>query len=286
MSLVDSTCKRKSGKIERVYRIGNFGKHLRQNSGTALPLTLKWMGLLICLMILCSCGSQLPFVKDNDASTQKVILKNPPKSIAILPFGNKTEEEGLDKFVRTTVYSHLTPQPYIDIELHEVDRKLRRYNLLNYEKFCKVSVKRLGRILGCDAVVIGEVTEFQRVYAGLYSQMAVGASISIWDTRSGKKLWSDHHVTRHHEGGIPLAITDLALISIRSGLNLRESERVKAVDELSRLLISRVPVPDTKGKRPKLVSLKRLTKKKISTTKGTKLRSLKKLTKVNHQQYR
>jgi hypothetical protein len=267
---------------------------LRLSSGTGLPsgsawrLTLKWMATLICLMILCSCGLQLPFVKDNDASSQKVILRNPPQSIAILPFGNKTEVEGIDEFVRTTVYSHLTPHPYKDIELHEVDRKLKRYNLMNYEKLRQVSAKRLGRILGCDAVVIGEVTEFQRVYAGFYSQMAVGASITIWDTRSGKKLWSDQHVTRHHEGGIPLAITDLAMISIRSGLNLRDSEKIKTVDELSRHLISRFPVPDAyiNAKGSRLVSLKRLTKKKNSTPNSTKLRSLKKLTKGHHQQYR
>jgi hypothetical protein len=235
-------------------------------------------------MILCSCGSQLPFVKDDDTSSQRAILRNPPKSIAILPFGNQTEVEDLDEFVRTTFYSHITPHAYKDIELHEVDRKLKRYNLLNYEKLSHVSAKRLGRILRCDAVVIGEVTEFQRVYAGIYSQMAVGASITIWDTRSGKKLWSDKHVTRHHEGGIPLAITDLAMISIRSGLNLRDSEKVKTVDELSRYLISRVPVPDPylNVKGSKLVSLKRLTKAKNKTSPNSpKLKSLKKLTKGN-----
>ncbi len=287
--MVDSTGKRNSGKTERVYRIVNFGKQMRSDSGSGLPsgdalrLPLKWMVPLICLMILCSCGSQRPSVKDNEASNQKVILRNPPKSIAILPFGNKTEVEGIDEFVRTTVYSHLTPHPYKDIELHEVDRKLRRYNLMNYEKLSHVSAKRLGRILRCDAVVLGEVTEFQRVYAGVYSQMAVGASITIWDTRSGKKLWSDEHVTRHHEGGIPLAITDLAMISIRSGLNLRDSEKVKTVDELSRHLISRVPVPADPSINPKgskLVSLKRLTKAENKTSPGaTKLNSLKRLTK-------
>ena len=154
--------------------------------------------------------------------------------------------------------------------------------MLDYEKFNRASAKRLGRILHCDAVVIGEVTEFQRMYAGVYSQMAVGASIAIWDTRSGKKLWSDEHVTRHHEGGIPLAITDIAMISIRSGLNLRESEKVKTVDELSRHLISRFPVPDTaiNAKGSKLVSLKRITKAQNESSPGTsKLKSMKKLTK-------
>ena len=292
--MFDSTAKSKSGKTERSYRTRDFGRHLRLDSGTGLPsgyalrLIPKWMVPCICLMILCSCGAQLPYITDDDATGQRVILRNPPKSIAILPFGNKTDEQDLEKFVRTTIYSHLTPHPYTDIELHEVDRRLRRYNLLNYAKLCQVSVKRLGQILHCDAVVMGEVTEFSRVYAGVYSQMAVGASISIWDTRSGKKLWSDQHVTRHHEGGIPLAITDLAFITIRSGLNLRESERVKTVDELSRYLISRVPLPDTgsKGKSSKFVSLKRLTKKKNSPPSTKKLRSLKKLTNVTHQQYR
>jgi hypothetical protein len=160
---------------------------------------------------------------------------------------------------------------------------------MNYDKLCKVSVKRLGRILRSDAIVLGEVTEFQRVYAGVYSQMAVGVSISIWDTRTGKKLWSDEHVTRHHEGGIPLAITDLAMISIRSGLNLTDAEKVKTVDELSRHLISRVPVPSLygDGTGSKLVSLKRLTKKKNNvsdTSSSTKLKSLKKLTKGSPQQ--
>ncbi|MCK4985318.1 MAG: hypothetical protein KAS40_07360, partial [Desulfobacterales bacterium] len=83
-------------------------------------------------------------MKDNDESSQRVILSNPPKSIAILPFGNKTEVEDIAEFVRTTFYSHLTPHPYRDIELHEVDRKLKRYNLMNYDKLCNVSVKRLG----------------------------------------------------------------------------------------------------------------------------------------------
>ena len=290
--LGDSTGRGKSGQCERVYRIRSFEEHLKLNSCTGLPsglflrLAARWIFPVICLMILYSCGSQIPFINDNDESSQRVILSNPPKSIAILPFGNKTEIEDLDEFVRTTFYSHLTPYPYQDIELHEVDRKLKRYNLMNYDTLRNVSVKRLGRILRCDAVVLGEVTEFQRVYAGIYSQIAIGASISIWDTRTGKKLWSDQHVIRHHEGGIPLAITDLAMISIRSGLNLRDSEKVKIVDELSRHLISRVPVPnpDGNGNGSNLVSLKRLTKKKSNrsyTSSSPKLKSLKKLTKGN-----
>jgi hypothetical protein len=235
-------------------RIG-FGTKFGRGEGVNLAF-------LICFFVLIGCGAKIPFVKTGDDTAQRVIHTNPPKSIAILPFGNQTEQEDIDEFVRTTFYSHLSAQPYKDIELHEVDQRLKRYHLTNYDKLCDVPPKRLGQILSCDAVVIGEVTEFQKVYAGLYSQMAVGASITVWDTRTGKKIWTDEHVTRNHEGGIPLAITDLAMIGIRSGLNLTEEQKIKTVDELSRYLTNRVPVPDVDShkKVTKLFSLKRLTK--------------------------
>ena len=261
---------------------------------SALSKKSVWVAAVMGLILLSGCGSQFGMVKDNDDAGQRVILRNPPKTIAILPFGNQTEAENLNKFVRTAFYSHFSAHPYKDIELHDVDRLLRRYNLMNYDKLSQTSARRLGRILRCDAVVIGQVTEFQQIYAGIYSQMAVGASITVWDTRSGKKIWSDEHVTRNHEGGIPLALTDIAMIGIRSGLNLTESEKVKTVDELSRHLTSRVPIPELNGHKraSKFVSLKRLTKikhqksTKNQTPGSPKLRSLKKLTKVNHQQYR
>ena len=248
----------------------------------------RWIVIVVGLAILSGCGAKIPFIKDSDDTAQKIIHRNPPKSIAVLPFGNQTESTDIDEIVRTNFYSHLSAQPYKDIELYEVDRKLKRYNLRDYEKLDGASAKRLGRILHADAVVSGEVTEFNRVYAGIYSQMAVGASITVWDTRTGQKIWSDEHVTRNHEGGIPLAITDLALIGIRSGMNLTESEKIKTVDELSRHFTSRIPIPDLYGKKKssKFVSLKHLTKSKNLTSDGSKLRSLKKLTKVDHPQYR
>ena len=264
---------------------------------THIGMGLFWGLIVICLSILSGCGPHLGLVKDNDDEAQRIIVRNPPKSIAILPFGNQTESEDIHEFVRTTFYSHLCAQPYRDIELHEVDRKLRHHNLTHSDNLSQETARRLGRILGCDAVVVGKVTEYQRLYAGLYSQMAVGASIAIWDTRSGKRIWSDEHVTRQHEGGIPLALTDIAMIGIRSGMNLTESKKVNSVDELSRYLTSRVPIPALNGRKQgsRFVSLKRLTKTKNQDTGEPKHRtsnrhqkkhSLKKLTKVNHPQYR
>jgi hypothetical protein len=71
-------------------------------------------------------------------------------------------------------------------------------------------------------------------------------------------------------------------------MNLTESEKIKTVDELSRHFTSRIPIPDLNGHRnsSKFVSLKRLTKKKTQISDSPELKSLKKQTKRNPQNYR
>jgi hypothetical protein len=141
-------------------------------------------------------------------------------------------------------------------------------------------VKRLGRLLKCEAVVFGEVTEYKRLYAGIYSQMAVGAAVEMWDTRTGRKIWSGKHVARKHEGGLPLTLTDIPMIGIRSGMNLTEASQIQAVDDLSRQLTGRIPVPGLSAQAPRHDGSKWKSKKRLTyRIYSSRYRSLKRLTK-------
>lgn len=247
-----------------------------------LPVDWTYLVLLVLLSVwlfmLSGCatgGRQLR--QDVPEALNKVGY---PKSIAVLPFGNKTDQPGIEVFVRATFYSHMSPYPYRDVELQVVDRLLRRHHLYDTEKLRKTKVKRLGRLLKCESVVFGEVIEYKRIYAGFYSQMAVGAAVEMWDARTGRKIWSGKHVARKHEGGIPLSLTDIPMIGIRSGMNLTEEAQIQTVDDLSRQLTGRIPVPGLSGKAPvhdgsKWESMKKLTYR----THSSKYRSLKRLTK-------
>ena len=247
-----------------------------------LPVDWSYLVLLVLLSVWlfmlsgCAAGGQ-QLRQDTPESLKKVGY---PKSLAILPFANKTDQPGIEDFVRATFYSHMSPYPYRDIELQVIDRVLHRHKLYDSDKLRKTKIKKLGRLLKCEAVVFGEVTEYKRLYAGIYSQMAVGASVEMWDTRTGRKIWSETHVTRKHEGGIPLTLTDIPMIGIRSGMNLPETAKVQTVDDLSRQLTGRIPVPglsrtaaDHNGS--KWRSMKKLTYRMHSS----KFRSLKRLTK-------
>ena len=102
----------------------------------------------------------------------------------------------------------------------------------------------------------------------------------MWDTRTGRKIWSDTHVTRKHEGGIPLTLTDIPMIGIRSGMNLTETAKVQTVDDLSRQLTGRIPVPGLSKSADDLNSSKWQSMKKLTKAlDSSKFRSLKRLTK-------
>lgn len=166
-----------------------------------------------------------------------------PLSVAVLPFMNFTDTEGIAEMVRVNFYSHVSALPYRDIELDAVDARLRQFGLADREAIAKTPVKKLGRLLGCDAVIFGSVFEFGRMFAGLYSTMSVGASIHVWDTRTGRKIWSERHIARDHEGGVPLTLLDIPMITLRTGFNLRNATKIKAVDELTRELAANLPRP-------------------------------------------
>ncbi len=177
-------------------------------------------------------------------SVSSLLGPNPPGSVAILPFGNGTDKKEIEEFVRRSFYSHLSVRSYQDVELFRIDSRLRQNGLETPAQYRQTSLHKLGQILSCDAVIFGNVTEFDRIFAGIYSQLSVGAEIEMWDTRTGQRLWQDDHIERSHEGGVPLSLLDVPMIAIRTGLNLTDSVKIETVDGLCRYLAGRLPAPD------------------------------------------
>ncbi len=199
-----------------------------------------WL-VIICFLPLLGCAASSPVA---DQELPCPVFPNPDSiSMAVLPFMDKTDTNGMAKMVRNAFYGHLSVRRYRDIELHVVDRILEAHDLSEADVLYNLPIKELGRILDSDALVLGEITTYQKLFFGIYSQIAVGATISIWDTRSSQIVWSDRYVARLHEGGIPFSFFEIPLISFRSGYNLRERVTMRTVDELSRYLTGRIPDP-------------------------------------------
>ena len=161
--------------------------------------------------------------------------------IAILPFGNRTDHHDLPELVRSAFYSHFSPLPYRDVEMNTIDATLTSLEKCEGKPYQALSSQRLGELLGCQALVYGDVTKFTRIYAGLYSQVGIGAEIKMIEVSEGRTVWTDSFTTRFHEGGIPLTHVNAALSLLKSSLNLRSTQELRAIDDLCRNLVARIP---------------------------------------------
>ena len=204
--------------------------------------TAATIGSLMVLMLLFGgCATQSAYTKQS--FTPPFMYGNYPKTIAVLPFVNDTRDQDIADLMRIVFYCHLSVQPFEDVELHVVDRKLKTLNVTDAADIQRLPARELGQLLGAEAVVMGEIKEFERVFLGVYSQLSLGASIVVIDTRSGRKIWQDDYTVRVHEGGVPLTFLEIPFVSLRSGLNLTDKAKVRAADDLSRHLTMRIPAP-------------------------------------------
>lgn len=191
------------------------------------------------------------------ACSRNNIMPPPPKAdpihglstprIAVFPFQNRTEEAGIAHLVRVSFYSHLSARPFRDIELAVVDASVQNPTA---QARNPSQIRELGRTVGADLVITGEIFDFHRVYVGVYSQMGVEAGIHVWDVATGRRIWSEQHRVDSHEGGLPFNPLEIPLIGVRSGYHLRDRNKIRIVDELSRHLAGRVPMPRSSSRIP------------------------------------
>ncbi|MFC1875954.1 GNA1162 family protein [Thermodesulfobacteriota bacterium] len=193
---------------------------------------------------------------DGEYENSDYFKHHKPESIAVLPFSSLDEKlftldsgfEYPEDVVRRGLYNHISSLPFKDMELFQTDTLLKNAGLLKTEtiqQLIETNPKKLKSILGVDAAVTGDVTHFDRIYAGVYSQVAVGCEVKMWDLNTGKLLWRAKHVSRAHAGGLSLNPLGILLSAAASVLNMRDTEMLSQTDETFREIVSTIDMPTT-----------------------------------------
>ncbi len=166
-----------------------------------------------------------------------------PKSVAVMPFVDLSKsKEGFDT-MRRGFYNHFSSLPFKDMELYRIDNSLRKAGLTDPEAIRKIPPQELGKILGVDAVVFGEISNFDKLFLVMYSQVSVGAEIKMYDTKTGNFLWGGKHIVRKHEGGISTNPIGIIATIIATSMNVRDIQLLRANDDLFREMVKTIPVP-------------------------------------------
>jgi len=183
----------------------------------------------------------------------ELMVKEPPRSLAVLPFsGDPTawalppDTEDPRLVVRRGMYNHIAALPFADQELFDTDARLASAELDSPEAVAALlesDPARLHELLGVDAVVLGEVTHYDRTFVGVVSQAAVGCRVRMVALPSGKLLWRAVHVSRGFGGGVSVTPVGLALSALSSLWNLREEQLLRESDALFREIAGTIHLP-------------------------------------------
>ncbi len=229
--------------------------------------------LLIILALLTSCTpikTKTPLERLYELDPEgKVYIspalgQTPPKTVALLPFRSLIGEgriegsrsffnfltfrkevhpEHLAQRIRQSFFGQFSQLEFEHVKLSRVDRILKREELDSWEKLRAIPPRRLGELLGADALVFGQVTHFDYYYAFLYSQLAVGLSMEMVDARTGEVLWRIHDARRDHTVRVvydPIAVV-VGLFQV--GFAMRPIAMMRAMDEIARELVGTIPPP-------------------------------------------
>src|SRR3990167_5421522 len=169
--------------------------------------------------------------------------KELPRIVAILPFGNETDEVDISGQVRKSFSNHFSSKPYQKIEPYIVDEKIAQMEKSTGKTVFDIAPQDAAKALDADGLLYGKVTDFKKVYALAYSQMGAEAEVWMVNAKTGEEVFRFKEAVRYHEGGVPLSPIGAIITAVSSALNMREIQRVRVVNELGWKLNEKIPSP-------------------------------------------
>ncbi len=200
---------------------------------------------MISLAILClySC-SHLKSHYDEKCVPSLLKTDDPaPKHVVVLPFANRSTRENLEVDVRRSFYNHFSSKNYYDLEMNDVDNALAVLEKLYSRPWRLVSPGEVGNFFNADFLIYGEVLDFEKLYLGIYSQIAITVKVTMIETQSERAAWTETIVKRAHQGDFPLNPFSLFSASIRCGLQMQKEKTDDLIDRMCRTLVSNIPEP-------------------------------------------
>lgn len=147
--------------------------------------TLLWACISLFVLTAACGGRQLKSYHDPEMDFGMI------ETIAVLPFDNVTNDRASAARVRDVFSTMLqaTAQFYV-IPRGELSRALASMGARDPEAPTVDEVKKLGKMLGVDAIVTGLVREYGEARSGQARAAMIALSVQMTETQTGRIIWS------------------------------------------------------------------------------------------------
>lgn len=112
-----------------------------------------------------------------------------PRVIAVLPMDNLSLEPHLEKALRQQVYDRITAKGYSKIRVAKVEQVMGQLGIQTPGQLAGISLKRLGKLLNCEAVLRGHIDQSAAIHDVVYDAVVVSCSLRLVHCKTGTVLW-------------------------------------------------------------------------------------------------
>lgn len=210
---------------------------------------LRRLALLLTILWLGGCGGPKAYVRPG-------FVEHPPRRVAVLPFVityayDLREEQSVpeshaarrDTF-RKIFYYAFTPLGYEDMKLADVDTQLTAgWGPIEQGAWRAASAQELGRALGVDALIYGELSRVSHFASPFYTDTRLDASLRMVEASSGDVLWSKSIIEAERGGAVlqKSQAVDFLKDQVRSYRPMVKFQRV--AEAAARRFVSDMPNP-------------------------------------------
>ena len=187
-------------------------------------------------------GQPLTTTSVTETSLESPISIEFPSTIAVLPLKNLTDSEiGVDA-VRQTLSNHFGSRNYRVLHTVDVDRRLAAAGIETFSSEGE-DLARLRSALGVDGLILGDVTHYEKTFAGVGARISVGVSLKFFNAADAL-LWEISDIQRSYAGGVSASPVGLIVNALAAAKHLYgDINLFRAADDLGRALAKQIPAP-------------------------------------------
>ena len=179
-----------------------------------------------------------------------------PGTIAVLPLNNQTDSElGVDA-VRQTLSNHFGSRNYRVLHTVDVDRRLTAAGIETFTNQGQ-DLDQLRSALGVDGLILGDVTHYEKTFAGVGARISVGVSLQFYNA-ANELIWEVSDIQRSYAGGVSASPVGLIVNALAAAKHLYgDINLFRAADDLGRTLAKQMPAPAvlTSDNRPTITNV-------------------------------
>ena len=169
--------------------------------------------------------------------------KRLPTAIAVLPLGNQTTSDLAIGAVRQTLSNHFSSRNYRVMHTVDVDRRLALAGI-DPATDPELDWATLRTILGVDGLITGNVTHYEKTFAGVGARISVGVSLKLLNDQDDV-VWEASNIQRSYAGGVSVSPVGIIVNALAAAKHLYgDINLFRAADDLGRALAKDMPAPE------------------------------------------